>query len=122
MTALTADDQIRIRWIILLGVSLANFVGCIVNTAIADIQRGLAATMNKAQWIVTAFVIALSGFMVVSGRLEDRYATGSCSISGWLCSCSARSVPERRSRSRCSSPFISSKAQARRLSTSPPLR
>ncbi|RDJ27018.1 MFS transporter [Bosea caraganae] len=77
MTSLTVDDQARTRWILLLGVSLASFVGCIdftiVNTAIADIQGGLAATVSEAQWIVAAFVMALSGFMVVSGRLADRY-------------------------------------------------
>jgi EmrB/QacA subfamily drug resistance transporter len=77
MTSLTANDQARTRWVMLLGVSLASFVGCIdftiVNTAVADIQTGLTATVSEAQWIVTAFVMVLSGFMVVSGRLADRY-------------------------------------------------
>jgi EmrB/QacA subfamily drug resistance transporter len=67
----------RTRWIGLLGVGLASFVGCIdftiVNTAIPDIQTGLSASVAESQWIVTAFVMALSGFMVVAGRLADLY-------------------------------------------------
>ena len=65
------------RWIALLGVAIASFVGCldftIVNTAIPDIQRALAATVGETQWIVTIFVMALSAFMVVGGRLADLY-------------------------------------------------
>lgn len=70
-------DASRSRWIGLLGVSLASFVGCIdftiVNTAIPEIQDGLSASVSEAQWIVTLFVTALSAFMVVAGRLADLY-------------------------------------------------
>ncbi len=65
------------RWIGLAGVSVASFIGCIdftiVNTAIPDIQAGLHATVGAAQWIISGFVMALSSFMVVTGRLADLY-------------------------------------------------
>ncbi|WP_213739859.1 MFS transporter [Bradyrhizobium sp. dw_411] len=67
----------RTNWTTLLGVSLASFVGCIdftiVNTAIPEIQAGLGASVSEAQWVVTLFVMALSAFMVVTGRLADLY-------------------------------------------------
>jgi EmrB/QacA subfamily drug resistance transporter len=77
VTAMPVGHGSRTRWIGLFGVGLASFVGCIdftiVNTAIPDIQNGLSASVSEAQWIVTAFVMALSAFMVVAGRLADLY-------------------------------------------------
>ncbi|MGJ4857739.1 MFS transporter [Labrys sp. La1] len=67
----------RSRWIALVGISIASFVGCtdltIVNTAIPEIQRGLAASLGQTQWVITLFVMALSAFLVLGGRLADHY-------------------------------------------------
>jgi MFS family permease len=69
--------ETRARWFGLAGVAVASFIGCIdftiVNTAIPAIQDSLGASVSETQWIVTLFVTALSAFMVVMGRLADRY-------------------------------------------------
>ena len=65
------------KWRVLLGVSIASFLGCldftIVNTVIPDIQANLHATVGQSQWIISLFLIALCACMVLAGRLADLY-------------------------------------------------
>ncbi len=65
------------KWWVLVGVSIASFLGCIdftiVNTALPAIQLGLHATVTQLQWIINVFILALSTFMVIMGRLADLY-------------------------------------------------
>lgn len=65
----------RQRWLALGGIAIASFLGCIdftiVNTAIPAISSDLQAGVAQLQWIVTAFVTALSACMVAAGRLAD---------------------------------------------------
>jgi EmrB/QacA subfamily drug resistance transporter len=65
------------KWWVLIGVGIASFLGCIdftiVNTALPAIQTGLNATVTELQWIINIFILALSTFMVIMGRLADIY-------------------------------------------------
>lgn len=65
------------KWWVLIGVSIASFLGCIdftiVNTALPAIQNSLHADVTKLQWIINIFILALSTFMVIMGRLADAY-------------------------------------------------
>ncbi len=69
------STSLRSRRLALLGVAIASFLGCIdftiVNTAIPAIQQAFGAQVSQSRWIVTAFVMALSSFMVAAGRLAD---------------------------------------------------
>lgn len=73
------DDPrtVRSRRLALAGVAIASFLGCIdftiVNTAVPAIQRELSVNVDQSRWIVSAFVMALSGCMVAAGRLADLY-------------------------------------------------
>jgi EmrB/QacA subfamily drug resistance transporter len=73
----SAAHEIKSRKIALLGISLASFLGCvdftIVNTALPAIQANLAATVTQLQWVMTIFMLALTAFMVVAGKLSDLY-------------------------------------------------
>lgn len=74
MPLLTESNR---KWWVLIGVSIASFLGCvdftIVNTALPAIQVGLNTTVTELQWIINIFILALSTFMVVMGRLADIY-------------------------------------------------
>jgi EmrB/QacA subfamily drug resistance transporter len=63
------------KWWILVGVSMASFLGCIdftiVNTALPAIQHSLNTTVTQLQWIINIFILALASFMVIMGRLAD---------------------------------------------------
>lgn len=78
----------RSRWLALTGVAIASFLGCIdftiVNTAIPAIQHELGASIEASQWIVTAFVMALSTFMVAAGRLADLHGRRRALYGGML--------------------------------------
>jgi EmrB/QacA subfamily drug resistance transporter len=74
MVFLTESNR---KWWVLVGVSIASFLGCIdftiVNTALPAIQTSLDANVVQLQWIINIFILALSTFMVVMGRLADIY-------------------------------------------------
>lgn len=65
------------KWWVLIGVSIASFMGCldftIVNTALPAIQSALNTSVNQLQWIINIFILALSTMMVIMGRLADMY-------------------------------------------------
>ena len=72
-----SDIKVGNKWWVLVGVSLASFLGCIdftiVNTALPAIQSSLHVSMSQLQWVINIFLLALCAFMVVSGRLADIY-------------------------------------------------
>ncbi|GLK88569.1 MFS transporter [Pseudomonas turukhanskensis] len=65
------------KWWALFGVSIASFLGCvdftIVNTALPALQADLGASFEALQWVINGFILALSSFMVLVGRLADVY-------------------------------------------------
>ncbi|GAB7528443.1 MFS transporter [Pseudomonas sp. 3A(2025)] len=65
------------KWWALGGVSIASFLGCvdftIVNTALPALQSELQAPVDHLQWVINAFLLAMSSFMVLAGRLADLF-------------------------------------------------
>ena len=65
------------HWLALTGVAIASFLGCIdftiVNTALPALSQELGIGLQQSQWLITAFVMALSTFMVSAGRLADLF-------------------------------------------------
>lgn len=63
------------KWWALAGVSIASFLGCvdftIVNTALPALQGQLGVPVSTLQWVINGFLLAMSSFMVVVGRLAD---------------------------------------------------
>ncbi|MCF6767846.1 MFS transporter [Thiotrichales bacterium 19S11-10] len=64
-------------WLALFGISLISFLGCIdftiVDTALPSIQSSLDVTVTQLQWVVNIFLLALTAFMVVMGKLGDHH-------------------------------------------------
>lgn len=65
------------RWLALTGISILSFVVfidfTIVNTILPGIQRELHASVDELQWVMNAFFLMLTVFMVTMGRLGDIY-------------------------------------------------
>ncbi|MCQ4321549.1 MFS transporter [Stutzerimonas stutzeri] len=65
------------RWLAMAGIAIASFLGCIdftiVNTAIPAMQSAFQASIEQVQWVVTAFVMALSSCTIAVGQLADRH-------------------------------------------------
>lgn len=64
-------------WLALIGISIAGFLGCtdltIVNTGLPAIQTSFNCSVNALQWVMNIFLLALTGFMVIAGKLSDLY-------------------------------------------------
>ena len=65
------------RWMALIGISILSFVVfidfTIVNTILPGIQRELNASVDQLQWVMNAFFLVMTIFMVTMGRLGDIY-------------------------------------------------
>src|SRR6266536_5422136 len=63
-------------WILaatILGSSMAFIDGTVVNVALPALQRSLNATVVDVQWVVEAYSLLLSAFLLMGGSLGDRY-------------------------------------------------
>jgi MFS family permease len=65
------------RWRALAVLATADFVfvmdGLVVGVALPSIQRRFGLPEGQLQWIVSAYTIALAGFLLLGGRLGDVY-------------------------------------------------
>ncbi|MGR3741959.1 MFS transporter [Companilactobacillus sp. DQM5] len=63
------------RWKILISVSLFTFMsvldGSIVNIALPVMSKGLKIPMNKAEWVVSVYLIVICAFLVLFGKIAD---------------------------------------------------
>ena len=73
--AVGADD--RRRWLTLAVIVAAQFMVvldiAIVNVALPSIRTDLGFTNESLQWVLTAYAILFGGFLLLGGRLADRY-------------------------------------------------
>jgi len=63
-------------WILaatILGSSMAFIDGTVVNVALPALQTSLGATVIDVQWVVEAYSLMLSAFLLMGGALGDRY-------------------------------------------------
>lgn len=72
-----ASEPYTKRWQALVAISLLCFVVfvdyTIVNTILPGIQRELHTTIDQLQWVMNAFFLMLTVFMVTMGRIGDLY-------------------------------------------------
>src|ERR1700756_4046635 len=64
------------HWVLaatILGSSMEFVDGTVVNVALSNLQRSLAATGAQAQWIVEAYALFISSLLLIGGSLGDRF-------------------------------------------------
>jgi EmrB/QacA subfamily drug resistance transporter len=69
-------DRRTKRWALalaVLGSSLAFIEGSVVNVVLPQLQADLGLSAAGAQWVVNAYLLFLSGLMLLGGSLGDRY-------------------------------------------------
>src|SRR5439155_16382010 len=68
-------DHERRPWSLLVLLSVAQFMvildATIVNVALPSIARSLSFTAGSLQWLVTAYVLASGGLVLLGGRAAD---------------------------------------------------
>lgn len=65
----------------ILGSSLGFIDATIVTVAVQPIREGLGASFAAMQWVVNAYTLALSAFLLVGGAAGDRF--GRARVFGW---------------------------------------
>src|SRR5262252_11164919 len=69
-------SKARGRWILaatILASSMAFIDGTVVNVALPSLQANLNATAVDVQWVIEAYSLLLSAFLLVGGSLGDHY-------------------------------------------------
>ena len=64
------------KWVLaatILGSSMAFIDGTVVNVALPTLQTSLNASLADVQWVVEAYALLLSAFLLVGGSLGDHY-------------------------------------------------
>ena len=70
------DKNYKNRWkmlvVILLGALMATLDSSIVNVALPVMSKHLSVGLDSIQWIVTSYLIVISAFIVIFGKIADR--------------------------------------------------
>src|ERR1700747_2117709 len=81
----TASSQRR-QWLTLVGTiigsSMALLDSSVVNIALPAIQQALRADSATTQWIVTAYLLLLSAFVLIGGSVGDLFGRGATFVFG----------------------------------------
>ena len=76
------------RWLTLVVLSLSLVIigmdNTILNVAIPTLQRDLAASASRLQWMVDSYILVFAGLLLVMGALGDRYGRASALRAGLL--------------------------------------
>src|SRR5215510_12214619 len=75
-SAAESCEKSRGRWILaatILASSMAFIDGTVVNVALPALQTNLNASAVDVQWVIEAYSLLLSAFLLVGGSLGDHY-------------------------------------------------
>jgi len=73
--ARSPDRRLR-SWVLVamaLGLLSINLDFTVVNLGLTDMQRDLDTSLSELQWVINAYTLALSGSVVVAGRVGDAF-------------------------------------------------
>jgi EmrB/QacA subfamily drug resistance transporter len=92
MSAMTESQPVHVpdprRWFALWLLAIAEFVvildATIINIALASISRNLHASTDSLSWVVSAYILAFGGTLLLGGRLADLFGRRRLFITG-LC-------------------------------------
>lgn len=76
------------RWTALALLAVADFVvildATIVNIALPSIGRSLHASTSELSWVVSAYILAFGGLLMLGGRLADLFGRRRLFIGGLI--------------------------------------
>lgn len=74
----------KMLWIILLGTFMATLDSSIVNVALPVMSRHLKVGLDSIQWVVTSYLIVISAFIVIFGKIADRVGITKIYLYGFI--------------------------------------
>ena len=80
------EELCKKRWLILAVLVTQPFMACIdssiVNVALPVIRENLSINMSTSEWIVTSYLIVISAFILIFGRLGDMKSKSKVFLNG----------------------------------------
>jgi len=76
------------KWLILINISISIFMatldGSIVNIALPTMSEQLSSSISSIQWVVNAYLLAISVLLLVWGKLADIYGKKKIFMMGFI--------------------------------------
>ncbi|KNY27135.1 MFS transporter [Pseudobacteroides cellulosolvens] len=76
------------KWLILINISISIFMatldGSIVNIALPTMAEKLSSSISSIQWVVNAYLLAISVLLLVWGKLADIYGKKKIFMMGFI--------------------------------------
>jgi EmrB/QacA subfamily drug resistance transporter len=76
------------RWFVLGLLAIAEFVvildATVINVALPSISRDLHVTTNTLSWVVSAYILAFGGMLLLGGRLADLFGRRRLFVTGLI--------------------------------------
>jgi MFS family permease len=82
MSSLSSRRRLAILVTVCLAVFAINLDTTIVNVALPDLARELAATTRDLQWIVDGYNLAFAALVLVAGSIGDRFGRRPALLTG----------------------------------------
>ena len=82
------QDGLAGKWWVLVAIGVGTFMsaldGSVVNTTLPLITRNFASTIARVEWIITIYLLVISGLLLTFGRLGDMQGHKRVYISGFV--------------------------------------
>jgi MFS family permease len=92
MTSRKTDLRAALLIVLVLAPAMISVDFSLGSIALPTIQRSLGLAAASSHWIVTADALTLGGFLIVGGRLADRYGHRRTLLAGLLLLCVGASI------------------------------
>lgn len=87
MTTTTLTASGRSRWLVLFAIGIGSFMaaidGSVVNTVLPIIRGDFGSGVAEIEWVVTIYLLVVSGLMLSFGRLGDMHGHRRIYLSGF---------------------------------------
>src|SRR5262249_7359449 len=84
MSSLSSRRRLAVLLTVCLAVFAINLDTTIVNVALPDLARQLAATTRNLQWIVDGYNLAFAALVLVAGSISDRFGRRPALLTGLI--------------------------------------
>ena len=85
---LSKDDTNVRKWLSFTAIALGTFIGyldsSIVNIALPTLTRYFQTDLNHIKWVVTSYLLMITGLVIIFGRLADMYGRKRLYIFGFV--------------------------------------
>jgi EmrB/QacA subfamily drug resistance transporter len=87
MATTTATPALRSKWSVLFAIGIGSFMaaidGSVVNTVLPIVRAGFGSSVAEIEWVVTVYLLVVSGMMLSFGRLGDLHGHRRIYVSGF---------------------------------------